>query len=298
MAGYYGCLTRQAAAPPYNTLKVRAPTSSITGITSRPWFWDFSWPVEGFLGSGISGQFSNAPSAPIGTSDVLFVRVPEGREDRVQSHSSATADIVVSQNTEIQAGDVVLVSDCRGSAVVQIQNVTGSNPKNLVTSTNIGESYPTGNHHADVQRVASVAYYVANSAVTAGQRALWRWDGFDAAQEMATGVEQLWVHFGVDTNTVAGVDSYVASPSAPGSSSPPSTPTGLNWGNVRTVRFVLLVASPDVVIDGTDQRTAAQQATVAALGRLGLTAPTGVTLNDGRLRQVVAGTVALRNVAL
>jgi type IV pilus assembly protein PilW len=137
--------------------------------------------------------------------------------------------------------------------------------------------YPSAANAAEVQRLGKKAYYVAPT--TAGEPALWRWDGAGAAQEMVEGVERLEVLFGVDANGDQEVDRYDTAQQVNQSNA---------WPNVISVRIAVLVRSGPGVIP----TNAAQRLDADLDGAI--TCP-DECFTDGRLRQVFTTTVALRN---
>ncbi len=268
-SGLMGCSTLKPLSKPRNTVR----DGSLFPAGSR--FADYERPVDGFEAISTSTwsppldpQFAGLTPQPAGGNDVLLVRVVDGNEERVASHGATTAPLVVQGASRLQVNDLAIVSDCQGAAVFQVTGVSGST---ITHGVDLGKQYPSAATVAEVQEIRNTAYYVAPSNVSA-EPALWRWDGINAAQEMAEGIERMQVRFGVDINGDQAVDQYDTAN---------QVETANNWGNVISVRISFVVRSPDqnvtdgaqtYVLDGTPQTAA-----------------------DSRLRQVFTTTIAVRN---
>lgn len=289
LAGFSGCATRVVRAP---TLvpTITDLAGNILPATSK--FVDYGQPVDGLVGGDatIATQFAGLATTlrPVGTNDVLFVRLAAGREDRIQGQADACSPLAVSGQNAYPARAVVVISDCEGAYVAQLRPT--STPTSLAVGC-LGRSFPEGQRRAEVQEVRNLAYYVAGSPTQS--RALWRWDGINAAEETVGDLSQMWAHFGADTDDDGAADTYL---DANGVAALDADRQAA-WGKVRTVRLVLILESADTVIDGAAQRQAAAETILAALDRIdaSLRSRVDVTLDDGRLRQVATSTVALRN---
>lgn len=118
----------------------------------------------------------------------------------------------------------------------------------------------------------SKSYFIRTGA--SGQPALWQFDNYKAAggdnpAEIAEGVENMQIQYGIDANSDGVVESY-ARANAVG-----------NWNQVAAVRISLLVA-------GNDNNVATSAQTYAYDGG-------SVIATDQRLRQVFTSTVSVRN---
>jgi type IV pilus assembly protein PilW len=291
-AGFAGCPTRVVQAP---TLVPPVLDQAGNALPESSKFLDYGQPVDG-LGGGdaaIPTQFAGLAAGlrPTGASDVLFIRAAAGREDRVQGQANACSPLAVSGQNAYSARAVVVVSDCEGAYVAQLQSP--STPTSLAVGC-LGRGFPEGQRRAEVQPVRNDAYFIAGA--TPQSRALWRWDGIDAAEETVGDLSQMWTQFGVDADNDGAVEAYL---DADGVSALDAN-RQLAWRRVRTVRVVLMLESPDVVIDGAEQRQSAAATTLAALDRIdpALRSRVDVSLDDGRLRQIATTTVALRNRSL
>jgi type IV pilus assembly protein PilW len=270
-SGLMGCSTLKPLSKPRNTVR----DGSLFPAGSR--FADYERPADGFEAISTTAwsppldpQFASLATQPTAGNDVLLVRVVDGNEERVTLNAATTAPLVLQSNSRLQVGDVAIVSDCEGAAVFQVTGVSGST---VTHNVDLGKQFPSAATVAEVQEIRNTAYYVAPSNVSA-EPALWRWDGINAAQEMAEGIERLQVRFGIDINGDQAVDQYDTAA---------EVENGNNWGNVISVRVSLVLRSPD------------QNVTSGGQGYVldGTNVPVAST--DTRLRQVFTTTIAVRN---
>lgn len=109
--------------------------------------------------------------------------------------------------------------------------------------------------------------------------------GLADAEELAEGIENLQLRFGVDTNGDGQVDAYKTGKEVANGAT--ATALDANWRNVLSVRVGLLIRSPE---------NAGVPGTVAGAPRTYKVLGTTITpANDGTMRQVYETTVALRN---
>ena len=109
--------------------------------------------------------------------------------------------------------------------------------------------------------------------------------GLADAEELAEGIENLQLRFGVDTNGDGQVDAYKTGKEVANGAT--ATALDANWRNVLSVRVGLLIRSPE---------NAGVPGTVAGAPRTYKVLGTTITpTNDGTMRQVYETTVALRN---
>jgi type IV pilus assembly protein PilW len=270
-SGLMGCSTLKPLSKPRNTVR----DGSLFPAGSR--FAEYERPVDGFEAISTSAwspaldtQFASLATQPTGGNDVLLVRVVDGNEERVATHAATTAPLVLQANSRLQAGDVAIVSDCEGAAVFQVTGVSGTT---VTHNVDLGKQFPSAATVAEVQEVRNTTYYVAPSNVSA-EPALWRWDGINAAQEMAEGVERMQLRYGVDINGDQAVDQYDTAA---------QVETGNNWDNVISVRVSVVVRSPDQNVTSGGQGYVLDGTNVS------------VASTDTRLRQVFTTTIAVRN---
>lgn len=298
-AGFAGCRTleQRVDAPPVVVLTAGLDTGFITDGNSG---------VRGFSGTGTahspalpaaiaSARTSVTPNlpAPLLNSDVVSVRVPADSValGLVSSMGSATANPQIEAalvGNSLAQGDVVLISNCKASAIFQ---VTSANPSTTGVLAHDTGSLSPGNVTTDLQHVfrsdASVYrmqtrhYYVAPSVMRPGTNALWRLSvpapagGAALPEEVASGVDRLLVSYGVDSDASPdlNVNQYVSASGV------------TDWDRVLSARLQLLVA--------TAETQTAQQASRTFTFFDGSTQ----TKTDQRLRTLLTEVVTLRNGA-
>lgn len=272
-AGYQGCLRDTGNLR--NTLN-----------DSSSYLYRFERAVEGFEADG-KGWRPALPAAILGAapdSDVLVLRgVSDDGVPIQQSMPQPSADLKVTDKLSpapLTDGDIVLISDCGGSAAFQITQYTvdsgnivhnagrgGGLPTPGNATQDLGRRYPVG---ALIHRIQTVAYYVGLDAD--GSRQLWRQAGAGPAQPIASGIERMQLRYGVDTDGNRSADDW----------RPADAVT--DWSKVMAVRVALLVASPERAPGvGADTR------------RFDLLGETVGPFDDGRLRRVLETTLSLRN---
>lgn len=285
-AGYQGC-KRQADGPPDSVLNAGDGgflNSGTSGVRGHRGTGSGFAPALTTALAGIS-----APYAPDPMSDIISVRVPVdllslGLVATVASAGVPNVGANTPGNTIVQ-GDIVLIADCKASALFQ---VTEANPAvtGLLTRA-VGGPLPPGNaslslgnsyNRADtaVFRVQTRHYYVAPSQLRAGTNSLWRFTvpspaGTTNPEEVAAGIDRLVVTYGVDTDATSddSVNLYLR----------PEAVT--SWDRVLSARVQMLTAT-------TKDGTARSAQTVQFAG-------SSVTGSDKRLRDVLTEVIAMRS---
>lgn len=279
-AGFRGC----AGA-------VKAPVNALASA-SAPAF-DFARSVQGY-DSEIDGTAWNValPAAIAGAatgSDVLLVRTLAGSMATVVAHpgvagAPGSGNLTLTPDSGFAANDIVLASDCQGSAFFQLSAVISSASSDVLehaagpvlpgpgnATAELGKEFAGG----DLVKVATYAFFVGNNA--AGVRSLYRQElsSVGAAPiELVDGVESLQLTYGIDATDDRSADRYDRAD---------VVESAANWANVVSVRVELLAGSSQ---DGV--ATAPMSYSMD-----GVTTP--YTSDDRRLRQVYTTTVALRN---
>lgn len=217
MAGYQGC-TRYG--PVTNTLN-----------NAGNFAYDFTVGIRGYdnISGALPAELTGFNPAPLAGTDIIVVRRQSDNPVRIVQNNNGAQLFVEVINTEAGAcsngtarvsgiceGDILMVSDCRKSRVFQTGNIqtTGSGtdialnithpasgtPGNAISSWG-GNSAPDDERFGDdaeIVKVGSYAYYVANNPD--GIPSLYRKDGTLAPIEIAVGVENLQVLYGVDND--------------------------------------------------------------------------------------------------
>ncbi len=226
--------------------------------------------------------------------DSIIVRRSDGIPQPLQIHDGNS--LTVAEGSQFAAGDYasVVAEDCRRSGVFQIatvvdETISYSNgtvctsvikPKrgesiicdaacNCTGDTSFTQNYLPG---STVQNYSASAYYVGSSSAVANQPALKRVrlaNGGVVTEELAMGVEDLEITYGVDTNNDGAVDSYRDAQ---------VVTAGDLWGQVYAVRVGLLFRSQSASMPNAE--------TDPILGN---------TYPDRFMRQEVTATYRLRN---
>lgn len=294
-AGFAGCRTLEQRID-------GPPTVLLDGGLDAGFITEGNSGLRGFAGSptghtpalpAVIGNALTAASltayAPINDSDVVSVRVPADNVALGLVASMGTSDAAPQveaalATNPITQGDVVLVANCKASAIFQ---VTASDPKTTGSLTHAAGTLTPGNLSTDlmhvfrsdasVHRLQTRHYYVAPSKLRTGTKSLWRLTvpapggGTPVPEEVASGVELLRVTYGIDTDTPPdlNVNQYV------------TASAGTDWERVLSARVQLLAAT-------AEDRMAQGNQTYKFDG-------INVTAGDKRLRTVLTEVVALRN---
>ena len=274
MAGFRGCLRDLGTV--VNTLN--NPNNFLNNYARH---------VEGFedvVSADLPGEITAGGNVVVADTDVLVIRTVDSPDLQL------TANMVTSSGDPVTvidldpaapdtpaAGDIMLVSDCGGSAIFEVTGFdegTGTiaheagagTPGN--SSKNLARRYTAG---AQLFTLRTTTYFIRNNA--AGIPGLWRRVGSGAPQELAEGVEDMQILYGEDTIGNDQVPDLYR-----------TADTVVNWNNVVSVQVALLVSSVREQVADADPRTFVLL-DEAAVG----------PFSDGRLRQVVSFTVAVRN---
>lgn len=210
-AGFRGC--DSALLAPLNTLLNPGAYAYNAGVS-----------IQGFEAQGsvwspsLDASLSSASPAPLAGTDVVTVRRADGTglAPITPYMTSTTADLHISTPNSINQFDILLVTDCGGVAVFQETAVSpGANgtishqisvgtPGNL--SADLGRIF---GQDAMIYKVLTISYYVAPSALSAGNNSLWRLVAGGVAQEMVEGVDNLQLLYGEDTDGDRTANQYV-----------------------------------------------------------------------------------------
>ena len=229
---------------------------------------------------------SNAPYIGVG-SDVLILRGPKRNAATIRLRQT-----MLEEGDDLQAppaalvgwveGDTVLAHSCEARSyfvataiadgvIAHSQRApSGSSPGNA--TANLGYIFGTD---AELTPIQTAMYYVGPSSQSARTASsLWRRINADTPVEIARGVEEMQLQFGVDVTGDAVIDDYVTADSVQ------------DWRAVRSVAVALLVHSAETATD-TPQN---------APGRL-LDVESPHT-EDGRMRESFTTIATLRNASL
>lgn len=290
LAGFMGC---GSAANVVNTLN--------GGATN--WEYDAATSILGYEGGASAFPAAFAGNVIAGTDAITITRaIPDDRYV-VQSHTPAAATITLNAPHDLQQGEVLVVTDCLNTAIMQQTNANAGNTATTIVNA-VGAGAP-GNctqglgrpldctttagtpyqydQDSFVLRLLSRAYYIGTGA--SGRSALFRMtlgaNGvLGAPVEIADGVVDMQLVYGVDTTNDGSIDAYQrADAIAPA-----------DWANVLSVQINLLMQSTDDRVADNPQSYVLFDGTPGSL--------TPVTPADRRLRRVYSSTTTIRNRVL
>ncbi len=276
MSGFRGCLGAVRATTFTNTLNT--PTAVLYNYAQPTW-------GSRYTGAG----WSPALTAPLSglslttDGDILVIRRPKGSGwSLIAEMADANGAMTVSSTSTLSQGDLLMVADCGGAAVLQATNATpgtagliqhvvgapGVSPG--VSTTNLGRVFL---HDASVWRMQTVAYYLAPSLRRPGQVSLWSsvepTYGGSAQTELVTGVERMAVSYGVDTNADFAADRFRSADQV------------ADWAEVVSARVELLLVGSEGAVTSTAQPVVFNGQTL--------------TPTDKRMRTVMSLAASLRN---
>lgn len=300
MAGYLGCAAQDSVQIANSLSDDAGGFISLHGLT-------------GFDGASNTNSFPAdfKSDALVGT-DAFIVRRAKGEgEIDVSSHVAAAATIHLWQNHSYPEGSTLMIADanCRNVGLFQVSGPNGLPSNHINHNTGNGTSnctkiikgkfkcdgscktnscggydHSTGDYGpgSKVMEFVSHAYYIGESSLIPGMPALKRKAlksmGAPATEEeeIALGVEDMEIFYGIDTNGNGSVDQYRD-----------ASEMDLNgnaiveqeeWDRVSSVKVSLVFRSESPVLNKAEKRTLA-----------------GKEYEDRYLRQVVNSTVKIRN---
>lgn len=294
MAGHFGCLVDE----PVNQLNTGGTGYDET-IYENPGVigWEAANTGVGdaftitTLAAG-SGTWSNGPgdTVPTNIQDQMipgtdFIVLSGARRADVEltgNPGNPANALTTDGNSGIEQGTVITVvsSDCSGGDLFQkssaansssLQKDSGGSPGNVNPSGGFAGEY---DDDAAVYVFTSTAYFIGKRCATC-EPALFR-ERLDAggtgdAVELAEGVENMQILYGVATGVNKGADTYVTATNV------------TDWNGVVSVRMALLFRSGDNVTD------------TAEAGVFNLASTEITTESDRRTRVVGLSTVGIRN---
>ncbi|WP_017926233.1 PilW family protein [Thioalkalivibrio sp. HL-Eb18] len=233
-------------------------------------------PPSGF--SAVYGdQLRIAYSAPLQDLDLIA----DGGAPNIQFASAGNT-------TGIRQGQIVTVSDQSGDVCETFMNVPSGQAAVLNRAGGVAGhppgniNQPAGNYteffgQLTVHELNNVTYFVADSQSTPGVRSLYRWaplSSNDSPREVAEGIYDMSIEYGLDDSDDARVDRYVA----------PGDMTTGDWENAAAVRVHLLVNN------GSEDNVVEEARSNLYFGGTLFDAP------DRRLYQTFTTTIAARNL--
>jgi len=234
MAGFQGCASESFVKM---TNRVKSPSKMLL----------YDTPVLGY--DGLASSFSptlpaNLTAKIVTGTDAVEVRMAsltgvQLRDDMNQSINP----ILVYDRLGIQAGDVVMISDCSvGDIFIAGGNTNSTAITHTVTNNNTNElsaSYISG---SQVMRYVYYAFYIKDTGrINANSQpiyALVRQDLDGTEQELVDGIEKMTIRYGVDTNADNTADEYQTATAVNSAN---------NWNKVISLKINLLFATVENV---------------------------------------------------
>lgn len=287
MAGYFGCAIFDRNDPAAMEAIVNNLDPAGAGYNSDMMNFTDEPLIEGTENDGLNGS----DSITLRGADPTNVSVAEPYA------TSKSADIFITQPNDLEANDIVMVTNCRGADIFQVTNATVSGTSNKTAIVhNTGTGSP-GNYNPDtcnsghclsqaygadatMFRLRTVVYFIAAGA--SGEPALWRrtFDvngGLVANEELVEGIDQMQARYGIDTTNDGIPNQYMTADQITDDFTAPN-----NWDDVMSIRLMLLVRSADINVVESPQIIENYDGQRIEPG-------------DNRLRQVFTTTIALRN---
>lgn len=300
MAGYMGCATQKSMQVANSIEDDAGGYISMHGL-------------RGFEGETSTASFPSdiKGNATVGTDAILIRRAAESGELDVSKHNAASAVIHVWEQHGYIPGSTLVIADasCRNVGIFQvsgpnsvpsnhINHNTGSGTKNctkivkgnFVCSSTCkavscgGYGTATGEYGpgSKVMEFVSRVYYIGESSTMPGMPALKRsvlnvnGAPSTSSEELALGVEDMEILYGVDTDGNGDVDQFRGADNMDLNGDGVISDT--EWDQVLNVKISLVFRSQNPVLPIVETRTLA-----------------GKTYQDRYMRQLVNSTVKIRN---
>ncbi len=196
MAGFTGCSNQR-------------PAEVTNVVSSGPNMADFDVPLVGYdgLSSGFSPSLpTNLTGKPLPGTDVVEIRKASSMGVNLKADMNRKNNpVLVEDRLGVKAGDIIMVTDCTvGDIFMAGANTNATSITHTVsnnTTNNLSIPYLT---NAQVMLFQYYSYYIKNTARTNAQGeaipALFRMDVHGNEEEIAEGVEQMQIRYGVDTD--------------------------------------------------------------------------------------------------
>ena len=302
LAGYMGCVSNGTAISNMaNPITGWSPiNTSSNPITLNG--------IEGYEASLVSPTAVTGGSTATKT-DAVLVQFFSPSSAKLVHPSPTNANIKINSNTlNFQAQEVLVVTDCAFADILKATTVSSGSGQVTIVHSN---SNNTGNNtskeygqNAEVMRMQSNVYYILTNTTTGipslMRRRLGSFGNGDLTQsctnatssttqgfcveEVAEGIEDLQLLYGVDTNTDLTADKFVAA----------SSVAAAEWANVVSVRVNLMVRSVATNVSPEANTTYP----VSQIPLLNGAPPAITTTTSRAFRRVYTETVTLRNRAL
>jgi type IV pilus assembly protein PilW len=198
MSGFMGCFNHNMSRTRYKSL-LKDPLSLMNNYAAR---------ISGYEATGatfspaLDNEIGKAGVKPIAGNDVLVVRVPVGKSHPLAAPMANDAEPIPLANVEgFTTNGLAVISDCNFATLFRVTNVPAD--KRLVhaasgnTQASLGRVYMVDDN-AVVTPVSTVSYFVGPSSDgDADNKSLYRQMGTSDPEEIADGIEQMQIEYGV-----------------------------------------------------------------------------------------------------
>lgn len=300
LAGYMGCVsTGTAINNMANPITGWSPLASGPPITLRA--------IEGYEASAVSPSTISGSTA-VKTDAVLIQYLSPGSAKLINP-SPTNANVQINGNSlNFQQYEILVVTDCAFADIFKVTNTPGNSGTVTLSHSNANN---TGNNtskeygsNAEVMRMQSNVYFIQTNAGVPSlmRRRLGFFTTGDANQsctnaasgtsqglcveEIAEGVEDLQLLYGVDTNADLSADKFIIA----------SAVTTAEWPKVVSVRVNLLVRSVETNVS-PEANTTAPISQIPLFNNDSTYTATTLTATPRAFRRVYTDTIVLRNRA-
>lgn len=234
MAGFLGCSNQNHV--------------DVTNLVSGgPNMADYDIPIKGY--DGLSGSFSPSlptqlSGKPLAGTDVIEIRKASSLGVNLKMDMNLKNNpVLVDDRLGIQAGDIIMITDCMVGDIFKAGSNTNATAITHTVANNISNDLSIAYlSNAQIMRFEYYAFYIKNSGRTNAQGeaipSLFQMDLNGNEIEIAEGVEQMQVMYGVDTNGDFSADSYQTAT---------QVEAGNNWSNVISMDVHLRFVTPENV---------------------------------------------------
>jgi type IV pilus assembly protein PilW len=231
MAGYMGCFNLNMFPTRYTNL-VKDPDEYGN---------DYATMVGGFEATSSSftptldTSIGHTSATPVAGSDILFMRGPTGPSAPLNdAMTTVAAPIPLASVEGFTVGGLAIVSDCGYANVFKVTQIPAD--KKLVHAANYNTAAQltrvfSNVDGATVTPIGTVTYFVAPSGDgISGHRSLYRQESGAVPEEIAAGIENMQLEYGIDTDSDKTANKFV-------------TANNIGTGEVTAVKVSLLVTS-------------------------------------------------------
>jgi type IV pilus assembly protein PilW len=285
MAGYTGCNNDMGQV-----------VNHLTGAANDDSMYSFANAIEGseskadWVPSGSTDIVDDADadhaddsSMVVAATDAITVRYLEPTGIKLSTAMTGnTVNLSVPGPGDLADGDIIAVSDCGSTDIMQLSAAPTTSLQHAVGDT----APPPGNATNALQKLygtdAEISTYISRryyiGAGTGNTPSLYRVTNGGAPQELIEGVQQMQILYGEDTSGDMIADTYVNAANV------------ASWINVVSIRLALLFVTAD-----ENFQIEPDTKTHTLLGGAGAGGATVAAANDFHRRRVFTTTIQIRN---